>query len=197
MTGVPHAIASTTGSPNPSRSDGSTTTDARRYSAASCGRSRNGSCTSASSDIQTLGETLLLARQRPADAHEPARRAACARNPPNTSSSTSMRLRGMVLETCSTSNLRASELPLDLGIGRRDRAPACTPDARPRYTTLVRDGSTRPVADQILPRGFADARDVRRARDPVEHVLGQQPRQDRTATPRRPGRPRTRRCRCT
>src|SRR5262245_17962097 len=41
-TGVPHAIASATGRPNPSRSEGCSTTAARRYTAANTGRSRNG-----------------------------------------------------------------------------------------------------------------------------------------------------------
>ena len=80
--------------------------------------------------------------------------------------------------TCSTSNRRGAELPIDFGVGLRvgrRRAAGCAP----RYATLVRDGSTRPVAIRScrvasLMHATCDAREMpsstcpARSRDGIE-----------------------------
>src|SRR5437667_10820182 len=101
-TGVPQAIASTIGSPKPSRSDGKSTNAARRYKEASVSLPTLGSTRTDSCSLSSVRISLCSAVNAPPTCNKRAL-GSTSLTPENTLSRTSIRFLGIVLPTCSRS----------------------------------------------------------------------------------------------
>src|SRR2546425_2392664 len=144
-TGVPQAIASTTGKPKPSRSDGKSTRAARRYKAAKISLAILGSTRTDSCSLNSVRSSLCSGVNAPPTCNK--------RVPGNTSltwentlSRTSIRFLGIVLPTCNRpiwpvvpapSIFTACASAVGWGAGEHE---GCTPLG----TTTARSAGTRP-----------------------------------------------------
>src|SRR5438477_2341487 len=101
-TGVPQAIASTTGSPKPSRSDGKSTSAARRYKEARISLPTVGSTRTDSCSLSSVRISVCSAVNAPPTCNKRVR-GSTSLTPENTLSRTSIRFLGIELPTCNRS----------------------------------------------------------------------------------------------